>query len=171
MRSRKPKKITPTILMVVEGYADEAFIKYLKGHYHQRKSDFRLEIKNARGKGALNVVQYASRLNKQFSYSPIYVLFDTDKDWSVEAKRIVKDNNFIPLTCEPCLEAELLRILDEKVAESTDNIKKQFSEKIGCDAHKIESFEKVFPIKTIELSASKNNWIKNIVNVLSSGTI
>lgn len=164
MKSRHEKK---TILIVVEGYAEEALMAYLKSQFHQRQAGFTLHIKNARGKGALNVIRYAVRLHKQFEYSATHVLFDTDKDWGAAAKALIKENHLVALPCEPCLEAELLRLLNEHVEGTTEQIKRRFLSRVGCEAHKINDYGSLLPVELIYKCMPSNAWVMKIVNLLS----
>ncbi len=155
-----------SILLVVEGYADEYLIRYLKDKYHARGSEFKIYIKNARGKGALNVISHASKLQNQGSYNAVYVLFDTDTDWNDGAKKIIKDNHLFDFRCDPCLEAELLRLSGIHVTGLTKNIKKDFFKKFNCDADRIQNYEKVVPEYEKIKVLPNNTWIIGIINLL-----
>jgi hypothetical protein len=169
MRKNRSHPVKRTILIVVEGFADEYFLSYLKNIFHVRKSGFTVNIKNARGKGALNVINTAKKLNNNIKHDLVCVLFDTDKDWNEEAKSIVNQNKFVIFPADPCLESEILQIVFENPEITTELIKKQFHKKFGKRADEIEDYSDILPADELQKSALKDGWLKNIVQVLAVG--
>ena len=169
MKNKKSRKVIPTILIVVEGYAEKYFVEYIKTIFYQRDCGFKVDVKNARGKGALHVVEYAKRLKQQLLYESVCVVFDTDKDWNSDAKKLVKDFNLKVTPSDPCLEAELLRIMSINPDFNTELIKKQFIKRFGCNANKVDIFDELFPVDLLKKSALNEGWLKSIVQVIVTG--
>ena len=83
MRANKARRYEQrTVLLVGEGYAEVAFIEHLKTLYVSRGCGLALTVKNARGKGALHVVDVAIRQSRNAAFDVRAVLLDTDTDWN-----------------------------------------------------------------------------------------
>ena len=63
-----PRRQRFTILLVGEGHAEVALLTHLKGLYASRGSGVAISIRNARGKGAAYVVNYAIRQTRNAAY-------------------------------------------------------------------------------------------------------
>ncbi len=103
-----------TLLFVGEGAHEVAFLSHLKNLFVLRGCGLHVKIKNARGKGALHVVEWAVKQIRSAAYDTCAVLVDTDTDFTPEVAKIAKKNKIILLKSEPCLEALLLRVLGKK---------------------------------------------------------
>lgn len=74
------RQVARTVLVVGEGDAEVLFLQHLKALYVQRGSGVVVTIKNARGKGAANVVDFAARQSRNAAYDLVVALLDTDSD-------------------------------------------------------------------------------------------
>jgi hypothetical protein len=115
-----------TLLIVGEGYTEEAFLKHVKGLYVQRGCGLSVTIKNARGKGAKHVIEWTIRQIANASYDTVAVLLDTDTDWSASVAKIAKHKIICVIKSTPCFEALLLRLLGRDDAGDTHALKKRF---------------------------------------------
>lgn len=61
-KSDGQRAVLRTVLLVGEGYAEVAFIAHLRSLYPSRGFGLAITVKNARGMGALSVVNFAIRL-------------------------------------------------------------------------------------------------------------
>ena len=78
---RMPRQVARTVLLVGEGDAEVLFMQHLKCMFVQRGSGVVVTLKNARGKGAAGVVDFAIRQSRNAAYDVKAVLLDTDTDW------------------------------------------------------------------------------------------
>lgn len=122
-KSRTQKQ---TLLLVGEGYDEEAFLKYLKSQLVGRDAGLEVKIKNAKGKGAKHVIDWTIRQAKQADYDKVAALFDTDTDWTPAVQKQAKAKKIIVLTSDPCFEAMLLRLIGVTPEIDTKKLKKQF---------------------------------------------
>ena len=76
------RRAARTVLLVGEGDAEVLFLQHLKSLYVQRGSGVAVTIKNARGKGAAHVVDFARRQSSNAAFDAVAALLDTDTDWS-----------------------------------------------------------------------------------------
>jgi hypothetical protein len=115
-----------TLLLVGEGYDEEAFLKYLKSQLVGRDAGLEVKIKTARGKGAKHVIEWTIRQAKQAEYDVVAALLDTDTDWTPAVQKQARAKKIIVLTSDPCFEAMLLRLIGVTPEIDTKKLKKQF---------------------------------------------
>lgn len=129
-----------TVLLVGEGDAEAVFLQHLKALYVQRGSGVAVTIKNARGKGAAHVVDFARRQSINAAYDVVAALFDTDTDWNDKTRAVARRARVCPVLSEPCLEAVLLRVHRVSVEGRTAaQLKHDFAARFGAAASDTEA--------------------------------
>lgn len=124
-----------TVLLVGEGHAEVGFLRHLHGLLVTRRGGVAVTIKNARGKGAAHVVNFAIRQSRNAQYDRKLALLDTDTDWSPKVQALARRHGVDVVPCAPCLEALLLRLCVQPVTgKSTAQLKRAFKQHAGCDA-------------------------------------
>jgi hypothetical protein len=127
--------VVRTVLLVGEGDAEVQFIQHLKRLYLQRGSGVGVTIKNARGKGAAHVVDFAFRQSRNAAYDFKATLLDTDVGWSDKTRAAARKAKIYVIACQPCLEAVLLTVHQAPVeGRTTAQLKQAFSTRFGSDA-------------------------------------
>ena len=111
MPLRKGRVAHHTILLVGEGTADWAFLKYIKSLYISRGCGVSAKVLNAHGKGPDRVVGYAIRQGQNAAYDRIVTLLDIDLEMSAAVRRGAKSKKIQIIGAAPCLEGLLLKIL------------------------------------------------------------
>jgi hypothetical protein len=130
------RRAARTVLLVGEGDAEVLFLQHLKSLYVQRGSGVAVTIKNARGKGAAHVVDFARRQSSNAAFDAVAALLDTDTDWSDKTQAAARKARVQVITCEPCLEAVLLAVHQRPVqGRSSAQLKKDFFDRFGAHAH------------------------------------
>ena len=132
-----PRRQRFTILLVGEGHAEVALLTHLKGLYASRGSGVAVSIRNARGKGAAYVVNYAIRQTRNAAYDRVVTLLDADTDWNSAVRSKAARAHIEVIACAPCLEVLLLHVRDEAVRDGLTSvqIKQQFKARFGAPAH------------------------------------
>ncbi len=131
-RSRQTAR---TVLLVGEGDAEVLFMQHLKTIYVQRGSGVMVTIKNARGKGAAHVVDFAFRQSRNAAYDVKAVLLDTDTDWHDKTRAAARKAKVHVMPCQPCLEAVLLAVHKASVeGRTTAQLKRDFAARFGAAA-------------------------------------
>jgi len=115
VESTRTRTVRETVLVVCEGYAEEAFLKHLRQLYTSKSEGRSLTIRNARGKGAAHVVTTTVRISRQLPHKLVASMFDKDTDWSEAAANDARKKKILPVVSDPCLEAVLLRMHGDKV--------------------------------------------------------
>jgi hypothetical protein len=144
MSKPKPRLQKSTLLLVGEGYDEEAFLKYLKSELIGRDANLEIKIKNARGKGAKHVIEWTIRQAKNADFDAVGVLLDTDTDWTLTVKKQAKKEKIIILASDPCFEAMLLRLIDVTPEIETKKLKKQFAGYVNDAANVSKNYAKHF---------------------------
>ncbi len=134
-------KAQRTLLIVGEGYHEEAFLSYVKKLYAPRGCGLSVTIKNARGKGAQHVIEWTIRQIANTDYDMAAALLDTDTDWSEAIAKRAKIKKIQVLKSEPCFEALMLRLLDINPVGDAKALKKQFAPFVNHDATQCDHYK------------------------------
>jgi hypothetical protein len=133
---RYRRQVARTVLVVGEGDAEVCFLQHLKALYVLRGSGVVVTIKNARGKGAAHVVDFAVRQSRNAAYDLVVALLDTDADWNDQTRAAARKGRVEIAPCQPCLEAVLLSVHRAPVqGRSTLQLKHDFEARFGGAAH------------------------------------
>ena len=127
-------KAQRTLLVVGEGRHEVAFLDYLKQLYVPRGCGLSATIKNARGKGALHVINWTAKQIANVDYDAVAALLDTDSDWNAKTEKLARIKKIQVLKSEPCFEAMMLRLLGKPVIGDAKTLKKQFAPYVNHDA-------------------------------------
>lgn len=162
--ARKVRRTRRTILLVVEGFTDKDFIRHLKSLYHDRGCGFRIVLKNAKGKGANNVIDIAYSEKRQGGYDDVVVFYDGDVPLSAKSKR--RCRNLHSFVAHPCLEGLLLEILEQFVADACDENKTRYAR--FADGR---GFSELFPRELLERRRKAINLLDGLLSLLEKGEI
>lgn len=156
-----------TLLLVGEGDAEVLFLQHLKALYVQRGSGVAVTIKNARGKGAAQVVEFSRRHSINAAYDVVAALLDTDTDWNDKTRSAARKARVHVVPCAPCLEAILLEAhLVSVRGRTTAQLKQDFAARFGAAAS--ESLVlKHFPRDVIESARARVDVLQQLVHLLT----
>lgn len=170
-RKPKPRQVARTVLLVGEGDAEVQFMQHLKGLYVQRGSGVVVTIKNARGKGAAHVVDFAFRQSRNAAYDMKATLLDTDADWNDKTRAAARKARIHVLPCQPCLEAVLLTVHHVPVeGRTTAQLKQAFSARFGAsasDAFILRHFSR----EVVDEARSRITVLSELFNLLTKAEI
>jgi hypothetical protein len=161
-------KAQRTLLIVGEGFHEEAFLKHVKLMFVARGCGLVVRIKNAKGRGARHVIEKAIALSNNADYDNVAALFDTDQDWSKEVDALAERNNITTLTSDSCLEAMLLRALKLDCKGNSNLLKKRLAKQLNGDAGASESYARCFTRDVLE--KTKESTILTLIELLSVET-
>lgn len=165
------RRVQRTVLLVGEGASEVLFIGHLKRLYHQRESGVSVTIKNARGKGAGHVIDFAIGQSRNAAYDVKLALLDTDADWTDKVRQTARSNRVHVLPCEPCLESMLLVIHKKSVAgRTTAQLKTLFTAEFGVVASD-DVMLKHFPKIRLDEARSRVSILNKLLEVLEQGAI
>lgn len=165
------RRTARTVLLVGEGDAEVAFMQHLKGLYVQRGSGVAVTIKNARGKGAAHVVDFARRQSINAAYDVVAALLDTDTDWNDRTRSVARKALVHVMPCDPCLEAVLLAIhLAPVEGRTTPQLKQSFATRFGAAASE-GSVQRHFPRDVIESALGRVDVLRCLVHLITRAEV
>lgn len=165
-RRSSVRVVARTVLLVGEGDSEEEFLRYLKGLYVERGSGVAVTIKNARGKGAGHVVDYARRQAMNAQYDVTAALLDTDTDWTDATRKRAKQVGVYVLPCEPCLEALLLSLGGEATeGKNTEQLKKAFVRKFGSAASEVD-WSRYLDLNLVNTKSALHPVLSRLIDLL-----
>ncbi len=148
-------KAQKTLLIVGEGYDEEAFLKYFKPLLAPRGCGLEVKVKNAGGKTAKHIIEWTIRQIANVDYDQVAVMLDTDTDWSDEIARLAKSKKIIVLTSTPCFEGVMLRALGKPANGNSEALKRAFEPYVQNDATDSRNYAASFTVETL-INARKN---------------
>jgi hypothetical protein len=164
--ARKPRRVLRTILLVGEGASEVLFLEHLKRLYHQRGSGLAISIKNANGKGAGHVIDFAIRQSRNAAYDTKIALFDTDADWTDAVRKSARINKVQTLSCEPCFESVLLTIHQKPVIDrTTAQLKTSFATQFGVAASNVAMLQ-YFPKELLDNARLSVDTLNKLLEVM-----
>ena len=170
-RNPKPRQVARTVLLVGEGDAEVQFMQHLKGLYVQRGSGVVVTIKNARGKGAAHVVDFAFRQSRNAAYDLKAALLDTDTDWNDKTRAAARKAKIHVMPCQPCLEAVLLTVHSAPVeGRTTAQLKQAFAARFGSAASDA-SILRHFSREVVDEARSRITVLDELLNLLTKAEI
>ena len=147
-------KAQRTLLIVGEGRHEVAFLNHLKHLYVPRGCGLSVTIKNARGKGALHVINWTARQIANVDYDAVAALLDTDSDWNAKTQKLARTKKIQVLKSEPCFEAMMLRLLGKSAIGDAQTLKRQFAPLVNNDATQRDHYALHFG--SVSLHAGRN---------------
>ncbi len=162
---RKRKIALRTVLIVTEGYTDKAFAVHLKSLYVTRGCGVSVRVRNAKGKGANNVIVTA--LGVREGFDRVVCLFDED----VPLKKTLRDKatrqQFALVAASPCIEGLFLDILEKPVQKTCHDCKQHFSPIIGtADSKNAASYAPIFTKEVLENRRTKIPVLDRLLGTL-----
>jgi hypothetical protein len=167
--NKAARRVLRTLLLVGEGDAEVAFFNHLKSLYNARGSGLAVTVKNARGKGALGVVNFTIRQAQNAAYDVKAALLDTDTDWDAKTQDLARKAKVQVVPCQPCLEATLLAAHgDVAVGLTSARYKHAFAARFAAPAHEASLYAKHFPFEFLEKARSRSPELERLLALLKS---
>jgi hypothetical protein len=161
-------KAQRTMLIVGEGRHEEAFLNHLKQLYVPRHCGLTLTIKNARGKGALHVIEWTVGQIANADYDTVAVLLDTDTGWDAKSEKLARRKKIQVLKSEPCFEAMMLRLIGKPTIGNAHALKKQFAPFVKNDATQREHYAQNFGSDCLNAGRGKEPAIDELLKLLGN---
>ncbi len=150
---RKKRKAKETILIYGEGVSEKIFLEYLKSLYIP--DGVAIKIRNGKGGSPASIVLDA--INEWGAFDKKIVVLDNDKSKKEinSAELLANKNKIKIIKNNPCLEATLLAILENKICNSKSSMwyKKEFENKYINKKKRgiLSEYSKIFSKKKIEI--------------------
>jgi len=161
-------KARRTLLIVGEGYHEEAFLNHVKQLYAPRGCGLAVTVKNARGKGAMHVIDWTIKQIANIAYDTVAAMLDTDKDWSPKVAKQAKVKKIQVLASEPCFDAVMLRLLDLRAEDEAKVLKRRLAPYLDNEPTQRESYEKHFGKECLEAGRGKEPTINALLKLFGA---
>ena len=167
-RQRKVRQTQKTMLIIVEGATEKAFIGHLKDLYVPRQCGLAVKIDNAKCGGPDSIFAYTLKAIKAVPRDCNVVVMDTDREWSVKLRSEASKKKITLCGASPCIDGLLLRILGKNVANSSSECKRQFEANYLDAKKKLDkrNYSSVLPKDLIEKARKKFAELDEIITVL-----
>ena len=156
-----------TLLLVVEGETEEAFVNHLRKMYVSRGSGLKITVRCAHGKGAKHVVEYAARLRGSASFDRVAVLLDTDTDWTSEVQRLAKEKGIHVLGSQPCIEAVLLRAIGQPAEGKSRELKSRLAPFVNDNALDSRNYDSHFGDDVLQRARTTEPVLNDLLGLLN----
>lgn len=160
------RAVRQTVLIVGECYAEEVFLKHLRHIYTLKAEGRSLTVRNARGKGAANVVQETLRVARRLPHTLLASLFGADTDKDGAAAEEARRRRILAVSCDPCIEAVLLRMHGDAATRDSKGHKKAFEERFGAPAHDARVYPKHFPRDFLDAARVNSPQLEQLIGLL-----
>jgi len=168
MRRNHPRPLRRTALIVGEGFAEVELQRHLKSLLTANRQGCELTIRNARGRGAGHVVQYAIAQMRNAEFDRIGVLLDTDHDWTQATQACARRANVQVFSSDPCLEAWLLRLVGEPVRNgiTSAQVKQQFKRFAKAEAHEQGVIADLLTLDALNAAIDRDETLARLVQLI-----
>lgn len=167
----KPRRqLRTTILLVVEGFTEEAFTKHLKLCYINREMHISLTIKNAKGHGPDGIVDTFKSTFKTTSYFDLKgAVLDSDLPITQENSRFFDENTIHTFISDPCIEATLLELSGRKSAPNTKACKTLLLRFLAGNQLESNFYEKHFTKEIIDSRRKNLALVDGLLSFMTNG--
>lgn len=163
------RTVLTTVLVVGEGDTEKAFLDYLKSLYVTRGCGVSVTVRNAHGKGPMNVVDTAVRQSRTGEYKIVAVLMDTDLPWTDEVIKLARKHR--PRLCligaTPCTDGLLLQILGEQVPEQSPLCKEALHARMNRKPFMREAYVQDFPKQLLDEKSVNILALKKLLELMA----
>ena len=165
----KTRTVKETLLIVCEGDAEIAFVRFVKRTYADALGRA-VQEHNAKGKGGKHVLETGLRRAKNNrAYDKVVLLLDTDQDWNDELrartrKSRVGKHPISVIEADPCLESWLLQILGAETEGDTRHVKQKFQAHTGVEAHEPEWMERLLSRDVLDKARAQVSQLADLMN-------
>lgn len=168
MAKRPLRKTNRTVLIVVEGETEQAFVLHLKNLYYQRGMRLSVSIKNAYGYGPAGVIDKLQSVTATAAFDHRIAVLDADIALTTPQRQWLQQAKVQTITSIPAIEATLLNILGEPSPDITEKCKKALLKKAAGIPTEIRYYEKHFPWDILEAARSKVPVLQALIAAVST---
>lgn len=170
-RSHAPRlKVYKTKLIVGEGSNEKSFLDHIRSLYHTRMLGFDITIRNSTGGDPNSVLDNAIRRKKSIAYDEVYVLLDTDLEWSRSLINKADTNKITLIGASPiCLEGLLLRIKDISLPPNLTSqaCKSKLNSELSGKPFSQSFFNNHYNRQALDLASQQIECLRQIINIFS----
>ena len=168
MAKRKLRKTNKTVLIVVEGETEEAFVNHLKRLYYQRGMPLSVSIKNAHGYGPQGIIDKLKSVAQTADFEQRLAVLDSDIPLSPAQEKWFRQQKVEIVFSTPAIEATLLSILGKQAPHVTSICKSELLKHAPGDPTEARYYDKFFPLACIESARPRIPALNRLIHVLTA---
>lgn len=162
------RKTNRTVLIVVEGETEEAFVKHLKSLYYRRGMQLSVRITNAHGYGPQGVIDKLKSVAQTVDFDRRIAVLDADIPIKASEDKWLRGAKIETVVSAPAIEATLLAILGKPVPDITGVCKSELQKYAPGDQTDARYHEKYFPLETLEQARGKVPALDALIAAVST---
>lgn len=160
---RPLRRTNNTILIAVEGYTEDAFVKHIKSLYCKREDCVTVTVKNARGHGPEGIVDTIKSAKRTASYNLTAAVFDGDIPIASAIQKWFIDEGVELFISTPAIEATLLSILKQRVPLTTKGCKQLLEALRAGDPTDRQFYEKHYGKPLLDASRATTSRLNDLI--------
>ena len=168
MAKRLLRKTNRTVLIVVEGETEEAFVTHIKSVYYQRGMRLSVSIRNAHGHGPQGVIDKLKSIAQTADFDHRIAILDADIPLKPSENRWLRGARVETVVSAPAIEATLLTILDKRSPDITDVCKNELQRHAPGDQTDTRYYMKYFPFEVLEQARGKVRVLDALIAAVST---
>lgn len=168
MVKRALRKTNRTVLIVVEGETEEAFLTHIRKLYYQRGMRLAISIKNAHGYGPQGVIDKLESVAQTADHDWRIAVLDGDIPLTVAEAKWLRREKVETILSTPAIEATLLAILDKPAPGSTAACKSELQKHAPGDATELRYYEKHFPRPELDKARARIPALAALIAAIST---
>lgn len=168
MAKRPLRKTNRTVLIVVEGETEEAFVTHLKSLYHRRGMQLSVSVRNAHGYGPQGVIDKLKSVAQTADFDHRIAVLDADIPLKVSEDKWLRQAKIESIISLPAIEATLLAILGKHAPDITDACKNELKKHAPGDQTDAYFYKKYFPFETLEQARDKVPALDALIAAVST---
>ncbi|MDX9736783.1 MAG: hypothetical protein GX748_02375 [Lentisphaerae bacterium] len=168
MGKRPLRKTNRTVLIVVEGETEEAFISHLKKRYYHRGMRLSVRIRNAHGHGPQGIIDKLKSVAKTEDFSQRIAVLDADIPLTAAEARWLRQEKVDTIVSVPAIEATLLTIHGKPAPDTTEACKKELQRHAPGDPTELSYHERHFPHDKLEQARGKVAVLDALIAAVST---
>ncbi len=167
MAKRPLRKTNRTVLIVVEGDTEEAFVTHVKSLYYRRGMRLSIRIGNAHGHGPQGVIDKLKSVAQTADFDRRIAILDADIPLKPAEEKWLRGAMIETVVSAPAIEAPLLTILGKHAPDTTDVCKSELQKHAPGDQTDSRYYARYFPFEILELARGKVDVLDALITAVS----
>lgn len=168
MAKRLLRKTNRTVLIVVEGETEEAFVTHLKNIYYHRGMRLTVRIRNAYGHGPQGIINKLQSVARGEDFAHRIAVLDSDIPLKATEEKWLRQAKIETIVSIPAIEATLLITLGKHAPDVTDACKNELQKYAPGDPTDAYYYKNYFPFETLEQARGKIPALDALIAAVSS---
>ena len=150
MAKRPLRKTNRTVLIVVEGETEEAFVSHVKSLYYRRSMHLSVSIRNAHGYGPQGIIDKLKAVAQTADFDHRVAMLDADIPLEPTEASWLRRERIETIVSTPAIEGALLAILGQRVPALTATCKRELQKYAPGDQTEVRYYTRHFPLEVLE---------------------